>query len=897
MCTHKKFSIISLVVFLSLVFSLVFPLTAMADDSTPPLPAAPVVDNSAAQTGNTDSSSNAAAPSNVAPAGTEPTDASPKDVAPTDEAATDAPSSSTDAAPMDSVATDVPVGSTDVAPIAASATDAPSDPTDVAVPDASATDAPSNSTEVEPTDAAVKDVPSAPTSVASTDAAATDASSGPKDIAPSDSVATDATANSTDVEPTEPVVTEAAVEPTSDVVAALNVAGAVLLDESGNSVPLVSQQAADALANGDPYFNDGAGHIVGYTTPGGTCNASVTSGFCYDSITPLQAAITAAPSGATISMESAFYNENVIIAKQITLIGILTGTTVNSFTLNSGADTTGSINIFAPVVNVNAGAIVQNGVDLAAVGGTVNVSPGNYLGQVVINNKNITLQATAPGVVIAAPDPVIPGQPSLFLCDAASVRRPVICVNNSSNVIIKGLTVDGRDQGDNNWSLVGIDYFNSGGTVQGNTIENIRNSTFSGVQAGVAMYAYNLDGTPRTLNVFGNTIFNYQKNGMALSGNGLTVNVQNNTVTGAGPTSITAQNGIQVSYGATGTISGNTVSGNFWTGTYGGSNDPISDPNADGAAGILIYQPASAAIQVFNNEVLGNQFGIAAFDTPDFNIHDNNIQGIPHTGFGYPAGIVLSNSDGTIQNNAITINDYGVLVFDTPDPVGIHNNTITANTLYGVWSNTLTDATNNWWGDASGPYDNSGGTDACGLTVNNPTGSGNSVSTCVIYDPWLTKDPSAAAGTGGATGGNGRGNTAPAIVTTVIPVTGGQPVTLSCDNPSATMQIGEIQVTFTGLCGYDVVLNLVTKADLPGDLGPGNSFDDGLSISLLKDGKEIETLPANTSIQVSYPKPTSGSPSVMTWGGSTWRDQASFVVGNKIISILTTPATLVLITH
>ena len=111
------------------------------------------------------------------------------------------------------------------------------------------------------------------------------------------------------------------------------------------------------------------------------------------------------------------------------------------------------------------------------------------------------------------------------------------------------------------------------------------------------------------------------------------------------------------------------------------------------------------------------------------------------------------------------------------------------------------------------------------------------------------------------------------------------------------MQIGDIQVTFTGLCGYDVVLNSVAKENLPGELGSSNSFDDGLSITLLKNGKEIKTLPADASIQVSYPKPTSGSPSVLVWNGSIWIDQASFVDGNNIISDLAAPATLVLVTH
>ena len=838
MYVHKKFSVLSFVVFLSLVLSLVFPIAALADDSTPPPPAAPAADNGSAQTSSTDSSTNVAAPADGAPADAAPTDAAPKDVA----------------------------------------------PTEVAPTDSAATDAPSNSTNVAPTDSATTNVPASST-----------------DVSPTDSAATNVPSSSTEVAPTDSVATDVAIEPTAAVVAALNVAGAVLLDENNNPIALSSQQAADVLSGTDPWFDIVPGvSRVGYSLTA-SCAVGVTE--CHpNTLTPIQDAINdSRSSGKTVFVEQGTYNEDVTIAKQVILTGLGSGATANSFTLNGGANTTGSSNIFAPVVNVNAGALIQNGVDLAADGGTVNVGPGNYPGQVLINNKNITLQATAPGAVIQA----VASMPDCYTNNSNPLDiihyKPVICVKKATNVIIKGLTVDGRAQGDTNNRLEGIYYFNAGGTVQGNTIEHIRDSTFSGTQAGVGMYAYNLDGTPRTLNVFGNNIFDYQKNGMALSGNGLTVNVQNNTVTGAGATPLTAQNGIQVSYGASGTISGNTVSGNFWTGTYGGSNDPISDPNADSAAGILIYQPGSTTVQVFNNNVLGNQFGIAAFDTPDFNIHNNTIQGIPHTGFGYPAGIVLSNSEGTIQNNTITINDYGVLVFDTPaakPPVGIHNNSITANTLYGVWSNKLTDATYNWWGDATGPLDSSGVTDACGLTLSNPTGTGGTVSPCVLYEPWLTADPFPAAGNGGDSGGgNGRGQNATLTSALVIPVTGGQPTTLSCSNPSVTMQIGDIQVTFTGLCGYDVVLNSVAKENLPGDLGSGNSFDDGLSITLLKNGKEIKTLPADASIQVSYPKPASGSPSVLVWTGSTWVDQASFVDGNNIISKMIAPATLVLVTH
>ena len=49
------------------------------------------------------------------------------------------------------------------------------------------------------------------------------------------------------------------------------------------------------------------------------------------------------------------------------------------------------------------------------------------------------------------------------------------------------------------------------------------------------------------------------------------------------------------------------------------------------------------------------------------------------------------------------------------------------------------DAQQNWWGDSSGPYDDSDNTSEGGLY--NPTGSGNAVSDYVDYYPWLLGDP------------------------------------------------------------------------------------------------------------------------------------------------------------
>jgi len=64
--------------------------------------------------------------------------------------------------------------------------------------------------------------------------------------------------------------------------------------------------------------------------------------------------------------------------------------------------------------------------------------------------------------------------------------------------------------------------------------------------------------------------------------------------------------------------------------------------------------------------------------------------------------------------------------------IEIHYNNIYDNTNYGIYVDDLAsqvNATDNWWGSASGPYH---------LTTN-PDGTGNEVSDNVLYDPWLTE--------------------------------------------------------------------------------------------------------------------------------------------------------------
>jgi len=98
-----------------------------------------------------------------------------------------------------------------------------------------------------------------------------------------------------------------------------------------------------------------------------------------------------------------------------------------------------------------------------------------------------------------------------------------------------------------------------------------------------------------------------------MSGAGLTAHVTGNTVTGAGPTDQIAQNGIQFSLGATGTIAGNTVSGHRYTG-----------PSYTTAAGILLSGVDDVTLT--DNIVTEGQTGIYAYQADGLTIQGGAVR-------------------------------------------------------------------------------------------------------------------------------------------------------------------------------------------------------------------------------------------------------------------------------
>ncbi len=133
------------------------------------------------------------------------------------------------------------------------------------------------------------------------------------------------------------------------------------------------------------------------------------------------------------------------------------------------------------------------------------------------------------------------------------------------------------------------------GSITNNTVSGVRQG-LSGCQEGNAIEVraapFDKTGTDFAVTISGNTVSNYQKNGITANGSVAAI-ITDNNVTGDGPITYTAQNGIQVGFGATATVRNNTVSGNNYT------------PVETEACGLLFYQ--ADGVRASKNNLFGNE--------------------------------------------------------------------------------------------------------------------------------------------------------------------------------------------------------------------------------------------------------------------------------------------------
>ena len=140
------------------------------------------------------------------------------------------------------------------------------------------------------------------------------------------------------------------------------------------------------------------------------------------------------------------------------------------------------------------------------------------------------------------------------VCDAGTARLRGILFDGVGGGVITDNNVTGIEQGANGES----------GCQEGTGID-VRNEPFD------------TTGTDFRVTISDNTVTDYQKGGIVANGSVAAI-ITDNTVTGDGPISYIAQNGIQVAYGATAIVKNNSSGENWYT------------PSSYVACGFLVYQ-------------------------------------------------------------------------------------------------------------------------------------------------------------------------------------------------------------------------------------------------------------------------------------------------------------------
>lgn len=463
---------------------------------------------------------------------------------------------------------------------------------------------------------------------------------------------------------------------------------------------------------------------------------------------------------------TAYWNDNAYNKATVVLVGAYPPFNVREYNYTSGSYSFDVRRI---------GVDIQGSVDVATAGDTVLVKAGTYEEQVAVG-KSLTLvgESGAVSTFIKAPATIpVASDPDSNIVKIAGT---------GVSVEMSGFTVTGPGPGGCGTINTGIFVRDDAyANIHDNRILDIRDNPFSGCQNGVGIQVGRASlSTSGTADIKDNLISGYQKNGITISNVGSSATVTNNILTGAGPSTIIAQNGVQVSGGATADINGNTIS------------DHSYSPGSYTSAGILIY---GSDADTYGNTLSENQTGI--YHIEGSGVHEANILNVSTAGTGSPYlyGFVIDApppgltpspfEDAAVSTPAVAVNSFSTLSTPIQDVDLLNNeltgdgtsasygigayagygaldidltiknnkvinfgtgfdiyqctsgcttsvftsvvanlNSITGNTSYGALNTDAipVNAELNWWNSADGPA---------------PSGSGDAVSGDVDFTPWL----------------------------------------------------------------------------------------------------------------------------------------------------------------
>lgn len=469
---------------------------------------------------------------------------------------------------------------------------------------------------------------------------------------------------------------------------------------------------------------------------------------------------------------------------------------------------------------------IQEGINGALSGGTVQVAEGTYVEQITINKTLNVLGPNAninPNTGVRVAEAII--QPSTSNPIDPGFLGPSVVDITAPGVVFNGFTVDGDNPGLTsgvvyNGADVDAEFGITGGgggsadaqaTITNNIVKNIG-------ELGVYLYDFGYNGahTPSTFQY--NKIDNVPGHGYGIgaifSYNAYT-NVLDNVVTRAG-IGIVTENIYQPNSGAATSIANNSVTAhsygirvntqsgytsNGWTVTNNSVTSyiesyvrptPVTRFNGirlESLQGTIPLTVSNNTITPDRTALVGNGYtrveGIYLTNTstvtPNIVITQNTIsnalRAISQTTPAVPTvtcNLLMNNDTGVYVGTDL---GYGNVPSSSTNGININDNNIVGNTSFGVQNDSafVTNAENNYWGSASGP----GGAGP---------GTGDDVSANVDFSPYLAA-PAPCAGIPPTVSISG----------TVSPALAGVNITLGGDQVGATVTDGAGNYSFTGL--------------------------------------------------------------------------------------------------
>ncbi len=369
---------------------------------------------------------------------------------------------------------------------------------------------------------------------------------------------------------------------------------------------------------------------------------------------------------------------------------------------------------------------VQSAINAGASGVTIHVCAGTYTEQLRIKKSLSLVGKGSPSIVLPATP--VNGTSSCDLASNAAVGdhlQSEIDICGHISVKISGLTVVPK------WAtstcsddLYGILVAGRATlTAQSVAIDGGGAYPINGCQGGIGIevgMAWTTPVSVGTATLKGVSVKDYQKNGITIDGAGSSATVSSkSTVTGAGPTTQIAQNGIQVSNGAKSVITSTTITGNecdnaacgadFDTQTqstgvlfYGAANgSSVSDSKLSGNdIGAYLYstaptKPVAAQVTILKDTFDANRYEQVFLDQGDAAVNNDTIEGASNDGIvivQYKGQTYAPNSSAT--TDTITGQKIGVNVNSDRAATGDFAGTFSISDSHYLTGNTVASTDN-----------------------------------------------------------------------------------------------------------------------------------------------------------------------------------------------------------